>query len=118
MEFSLILQTAYFSFKSKMKYLFRQTEKPFTLLQGVSNPSCIFSFVHFPRYFHETFRRLFLLKWKKNILKVFIETNWNTPSKKNQPFVHVLNITSSKGHLISEQICEDIDFPKSQRNIC
>ena len=25
---------------------------------------------------------------------------------------------SSKGHLISEQICEDIDFPKSQRKYC
>ena len=24
---------------------------------------------------------------------------------------------SSKGHLISEQICEDIDFPKLQQNI-
>ena len=23
-----------------------------------------------------------------------------------------------KGHLISEQICEDIDFPKSQRKYC
>ena len=25
---------------------------------------------------------------------------------------------NDKGHLISEQICEDIDFPKSQQKYC
>ena len=28
------------------------------------------------------------------------------------------NKTTTKGHLISEQICEEIDFPKLQRKYC
>ena len=32
--------------------------------------------------------------------------------------ISTIDLTVTKGHLISEQICEDIDFPKLQRKYC
>ena len=34
------------------------------------------------------------------------------------PLSQCVKVAVTKGHLISEQICEDIDFPKSHRKYC
>ena len=43
------------------------------------------------------------------------ETKYYKTNRWNDETTEILHTGEIKGHLISEQICEDIDFPKLQR---